>query len=329
MKSKYDPILKILPKTEYRDEILFRVAGDGFLQVAYGREKEVNLKEKLLSTFRAILVNEKVKSMNIKGLIETTPAPTTNLYKFDPLKTDIKKLIDEIIVAESEVQSIEYAEIETRILKLPLVFDDSVVHEAREKYVREVRPEAPNCENGSNLNYVARYNGITIDELKQKILKNDWFCAMLGFYPGLAFGFPLDPTCAVTAPKYNPSRTWTAAGTLDLADYITTIYGAEAGGGCQLIGRTAPIFQTSQKHPQFKETPILFQARDIYKFYEVSEEELRKIHKLVDEGRKWEYDITESKFSLREWFKFCEQVKDETEEFRRKQEYGRKVTSLP
>jgi len=73
----------------------------------------------------------------------------------------------------------------------------------------------------------------------------------------------------------------------------------------------------------------LFQARDIYKFYEVSEEELRKIHKLVDEGGKWEYDITESKFSLREWFKFCEQVKDETEEFRRKQEYGRKVTSLP
>lgn len=330
MKSRYDPILKVMRKTEYRDEVLFRVAGDEFLEVAYGRPKvEMRLEEKLLGVFRVMVVNEKVKSMNVEGLIETTPGPRSNLYKFDPSKIDVKKLVDEISMTESEVQSIEDAEIETRLVRLPFVFDDSGVREAIEKYVREIKPDAPNCENGSNLKYVARYNGITLEEFKQKFLKTRWLVAVLGFYPGLAFGIPLDPTCAVTAPKYNPARTWTAAGTVDLADFCATIMAVESSGGYQLIGRTAPVFQPSQKHPQFKESPILCKATDIIKYYEVSEEELQEIYKLVREGEEWEYDITERKFSLRQWLNFCEQVKDETEEFRKKQEYGRTVTPLP
>jgi len=152
---------------------------------------------------------------------------------------------------------------------------------------------------------------------------------MLCFYPGVVLCFPLDPTCAVTAPKYNPARTWTAAGTIDLADFTTSIMAVESAGGYQLIARTAPVFQPGQKHPQFKESPNLCRTTDIVKYYEISEKELREIYRAVDEGGEWKYDITERKFSLKDWFKFCEQVKDETEEFRKKQEYGRKVTPLP
>jgi len=328
MKSKYDSLLKVMPKTQYRSEIFFRVAGDEFLEVAYGTEEAVTgLKEMLLNIFRVIIVNEKVK--NINGLKETVPGGRTNLYKFDPLKINVRKLADEISTVEAKVESIEDTEIETRYITLPLVFDDSEVRKAIEKYVREIKPEAPNCESGSNLAYVARYNGITVDELKQKFLKNEWFVAMIGFFPGLPFYFPLNPTCAVTAPKYSPARTWTAEGTVDLADFCSTIFGVDSSGGYQLIGRTAPIFQTSQKHPQFKESPVLFRSTDILKYYEVSEEELREIYRLVHEEGKWQYDISKRKFSLRKWLDFCEQVKDEGEEFKKKQEHGRKVTPLP
>jgi len=330
MKSKYDPLVKVMPKTLYRSEIFFRVAGDEFLEVAYGTEEAVTgLKDMLLNIFRVIIVNKKVKDANIKGLKETVPGGRTNLYKFDPSKINIRELADEISAIESEVESIEDTEIVTRFIKLPLVFDDSEVYKAIEKYVTEIKPGASNCENGSNLKYVARYNGITVEELKQKFLKNEWFVAMIGFFPGLPFYFPLDPTCAVTAPKYNPARTWTAEGTVDLADFCSTIFGVDSSGGYQLIGRTAPIFQTSQKHPQFKESPVLFRSTDILKYYEVSEEELREIYRLVHEEGKWQYDITDRKFSLRKWLDFCEQVKDEADEFREKQEYGRKVTPLP
>lgn len=329
MKSKYDPVLKVMPETEYRGEVFFRVAGDEFLEMGYGTEEAViGLKEMLFNIFRVIILNNKVKEANIKGLKETVPGGRTNLYKFDPLEIDIRKLADKISAVESEVQSIEDAEIDTRFMRLPLVFDDSEVRKAIEKYVREIKPEAPNCENGSNLAYVARYNGINLDDLKQKFLKNEWFVAMVGFFPGLPFYFPLNPTCALTAPKYNPARTWTAGGTVDLADFCSTIFGVDSSGGYQLIGRTAPIFQTSQKHPRFKESPVLFRSTDILQYYEVSEQELRQIYRLVEQG-KWQYDITDRKFSLRKWLEFNEQVKDEAEEFREKQEYGKKVTPLP
>lgn len=329
MKSKYDPILKVMPKTKYRDEVLFKVAGDEFLEVAHGREKaEMSLTEKLTNLFSVLVVDEKVKNRSFPGLIETIPGPGISLYKFDPLKTSMAQLIEQISIVESEVESIEETELETRLVRLPLVFSERGVREAIEKYVREVKPHAPNCKNGSNLEYVASYNGITVEELKRKVLKTEWFL-MLCFYPGVVLCFPLDPTCTLKAPKYDPARTWTAAGTVDLADFTTSIFGVESAGGYQLIARTAPVFQPSQKHPQFKETPNLFRTTDIVKYYEVSEKELQKIYSTVDEGGGWKYDIAERKFSLKEWLKFCEQLKGETEEFRKKQEYGRKVTPLP
>ncbi|HDN73917.1 MAG TPA: hypothetical protein ENG16_02695, partial [Archaeoglobus sp.] len=63
MESKYNSTLKILPKTEYRDEIVFRIAGDGFLQEAYGRKSTTNIdiKNTLLKVFRVHAVRRKLE----------------------------------------------------------------------------------------------------------------------------------------------------------------------------------------------------------------------------------------------------------------------------
>jgi allophanate hydrolase subunit 1 len=329
MKSKYDPILKVMPGTEYRDEVLFRIAGDEFVEVAYGRaETDMDLHQKLLYVFRTLVVNDRMKRMNLRGLIETAPGARTNLYKFDPLVLSMEDLVNEISKVESEVETVEDSELETRLVRLPLVFDDSEMRKHIERYVREIKPGSIDCEDRSNLNYIARYNGITIEELKQKVLQTEWFTITLCFYPGVPLFLPLDPRCAVTAPKCNPSRTSTAIGTVDLADSLTSIFSVESPGGYQLLGRTGPILQTSQKHPQFKESPALLRSTDIVKYYEVTESELNELYETQEQGG-WEYDIQPKKFSLKEWLKFNEQVQAETEEFRKKQEYGRKNTPLP
>jgi len=332
MKSKYDPLLYLMPETENRKEIFFRVAGDGFLQVKYGKTKsstEMTLKDIILNAVRVITVNRKVKEVGVKGLVETVPGNESILYLFDPLEVDLIKLIDDIIQIESEIKSIKDEEIETRIVRLPLVFDDSLTRKAIEKYCKEIKPDAINCENNSNLGYIAKYNGITVEELKQKFIKTEWLVSMVGFFPGLPFYYPLDPTCAITSPKYNPARTWTAEGAVDLADYCSTIFGVESSGGYQLIGRTAPIFQAKQKHQQFKQNPVLLKPADIIKYYEVTEKELLEIHKLVHEEGKWEYDIKKRKFFLKEWLKSYDLQKDEIEELRERQKKGRKITPLP
>ena len=46
----YNVMLDTMPETESRVEVLFRQAGDGFLQVEYGREQRANL----LDSFRGI-----------------------------------------------------------------------------------------------------------------------------------------------------------------------------------------------------------------------------------------------------------------------------------
>ena len=331
MNNKYNSIIKRIPGNEHRKDVVFRIAGDGFLQVVYGDGRpstESNLKQMILNAFRVIIINDIVKKSKIDGLIETIPGHESLLYKFDPLEIKMDDLVKAVTDIENGVNNIEDYEIETRCIRLPLVFDDSSTKKAIEKYLKEIKPDSINCEGNSNLSYIARYNGITVDELKKKFLKTEWLVTMVGFFPGLPYYFPLDPTCAITAPKYNPARTWTAEGAVDLADYCSTIFGVESSGGYQLIGRTAPIFQANQIHKQYKDSPALFKSTDILQYYEAKEEELLDVYQLVKEG-KWDYDISSRKFSLTEWIRFYEGVKDDAELLREKQKNGRKVTPLP
>ena len=53
-RGKYDVILDTMPATQSRLEILFRQAGDGFLQVEYGREQRAALQD----SFRMLAINE-------------------------------------------------------------------------------------------------------------------------------------------------------------------------------------------------------------------------------------------------------------------------------
>jgi hypothetical protein len=70
--GKYDVIIDTMPATESRLEILFRQAGDGFLQVEYGREQRAALQD----SFRMLAINDIILSKEINGLIETVPGPS-------------------------------------------------------------------------------------------------------------------------------------------------------------------------------------------------------------------------------------------------------------
>ncbi len=332
MTSKYDPVLKRMPENEHRKEITFRIAGDGFLQVKYGTAKlstQKSLKDIIFDAFRVIIVNDKVKNAKIKGLKETVPGAESLLCLFDPLEISHYDLVDELSKIESQVNNIEDFTIDTRVVRLPLTFEDSEVSRSITKYVKEIKPEAINCKDGSNLQYIADYNGITVEEVKEKFIKTDWLVAMVGFFPGLPYFYPLNPTCAITAPKYNPARTWTPEGTVDLADFCATIFGVESSGGYQLIGRTVPIFQANQKHNAYANSPALIQPTDIIQFYEATEEEVNGIYTKVHEKGEWEYDIKPKSFSLKEWLEMYNKLESEAMELKKKQEQGRKDTPLP
>lgn len=320
MGNKYDVILDTLPETDSRLEVLFRQAGDGFLQVEYGRVQRANL----MDSFRMQVINEMVLEKKLPGLIETVPGIRTNMFHFDPTVLSPRSLIEAIKEAEESVTSIEDIVVESRLIKLPIAFEDSETKKAVEKYVKEVRPNAPNVINGYNLEYIAMCNGITVDEVKQKLLTTEWYNSGCGFWPGGGFFWPMDPRCAIVVPKYNPPRTWTPEGTVGIGGPCVFTYTTPTGGGYQLFGRTIPTFQFSQKHPLFKDSPFLYRSADRIKFHEVTEEEILYIFEHVHNETDYQYDITEDKISVKEYLAFynSEEVQKGAKEFQEKQREG-------
>lgn len=318
--GKYNVILDTMPGTASRLEILFREAGDGFLQVEYGREQRAALQD----SFRMLAINDLLLAKNIKGLIETVPGIRTNLLHFDPAEIGARQLIDIVKEAESSMPTIDDVVLESRIIHLPIAFEDSETKKSVAKYVKEVRPGAPNVIDGYNIEYMAMCNGVSVAETKRMILGTDWFNSGGGFWPGGAFLWPTDPRCALVVPKYNPPRTWTPEGAIGIGGPCVFTYTTPTGGGYQLFGRTIPIFQFACKHPIFKNGPFLYRNADRVRFHEVSEKEVVEIYGHVHDKTDYEYQIEQGQIKAKEyleWYNSAE-VQDGMQALKAKQAEG-------
>ncbi len=319
----YNVILDTLPATETRLEVLFRQAGDGFLQIEYGRTQRANL----LDSFRMQTIDAEVREKAPKGFIETLPGVRTNMIHFDPEVLDVRALIDMIKQFEEDLPDVEHIVMPSRLIHLPIAFEDSETKKAVEKYVKEIRPDAPNVINGYNLEYMALCNGVTAEDIKKILLATEWYNSGGGFWPGGGFFWPVDPRCAIVVPKYNPPRTWTPEGTVGIGGPCVFTYTTATGGGYQLFGRTIPVFQFAQKHPLFKKSPFLYVNGDRIVFHEVSEKEILDGFDHVHNKADYEYEIEDGEIVVKEYLDFVnsEEVKKGAAEFQAKQAEGSKT----
>jgi urea carboxylase len=318
--KSYETILDTLPASKVRPEVLFRQAGDGFMQVEYGYEQKLYVPD----SFRILTVNDMIKNKNIKGLIETVPGLRTNMFHFDPEVISVEKLIDEIKDCEEQLTSIDDMVIPSRIIYLPIAFEDSETKKSVEKYAQLIRPDAPNIIDGYNLEYIAMCNGVSTTEVKQLLMDTEWFNSGCGFWPGGGFFWPLDPRCALVVPKYNPPRTWTPEGAVGIGGPCVFTYTTPTGGGYQLFGRTIPTFQFAMKHPQFKDNPCLYRNADRIKFYESTEKEVIEVYDHVHNKTDYKYEIEEGEIVVKDFVKWLnsKKIQKEAEEFRKKQADG-------
>ncbi len=318
--GKYDVIIDTMPATESRLEILFRQAGDGFLQVEYGREQRAALQD----SFRMLAINDIILSKAIKGLIETVPGIRTNLLHFDPEIISFQDIIEIVKESEDSMPTIDDVVLESRTIHLPIAFEDTETKKAVAKYVAEVRPDAPNVIDGYNIEYMAMCNGITVEETKNMILGTEWFNSGGGFWPGGAFLWPMDPRCAIVVPKYNPPRTWTPEGAVGIGGPCVFTYTTPTGGGYQLFGRTIPIFQFACKHPIFNDGPFLYRNADRVKFHETTEKEVVDIYGHVHEKTDYEYQIEQGQIKAKEYLEWynSEEVQSGMKALKSKQAEG-------
>ena len=296
---------------------VYRQAGDKYLLLEYGEMTlDLNLR------FYVHVLMEKLLDENIEGILELTPGIRSLQIHYESLTLPQKKLIQLLERIENELATCEDVTIPSRIIHLPLSWDDPATQLAIEKYLSGVRPDAP--WGPSNIEFIRRINGLkSIEDVYDIAFNASYLVLGLGdVYLGAPVATPLDPRHRLVTTKYNPARTWTPENAVGIGGAYMCIYGMEGPGGYQFIGRTIPVWNSfaHSKSEAFTENkPWLLRFFDQIKFYPVTAEELEQQRKDFIHGV-FKIKIEKTSFNLRKYNSFLESIQGSARRFKEQQQ---------
>jgi urea carboxylase len=310
-----DAILHELPATADRVAVKYRRSGDNNLLVEYGDLiLDLNLRFRVHALMTWLLEHP------LPGIIDLTPGIRSLQIHFDRQILTLDNLLVILIAAESELPDIDSMEVPTRIVHLPLSWDDDSTQLAIDKYMRSVNPKAPWCP--SNIEFIRRINGLeSIDRVKEIVFDASYLVLGLGdVYLGAPVATPLDPRHRLVTTKYNPARTWTPENAVGIGGAYMCVYGMEGPGGYQFVGRTVQMWNTHRQTTEFQAGhPWLLRFFDQIRFYPVTPDELRQYRADFPQG-KFAIEIEETSFNLREYNQFLQSIQTEAIEFKTTQQ---------
>ncbi len=221
-------------------------------------------------------------SAQIPGVLERTAGIRSLLIRFDrrhwtakELSKALEPLFKEARVAERQRPS--------RIVHMPLSWDDPACREAIDRYVQSVRQDAPWCPD--NIEFIRRINGLATREAVKDIVLNAEYLVMgLGdVYLGAPVAAAVDPRHRLVTTKYNPARIWTAENSVGIGGAYLCVYGMEGPGGYQFVGRTLQVWNRYRRGRAFDKHWLL-RPFDRICFHEVSAKELLEQREAFSRG---------------------------------------------
>lgn len=300
-----------LPATATTPAIAYRQAGDNYVLIEYG-ENVLDLALRL----RVHLLMEQLHSLQHAGIKELSPGVRSLQVRYDSLVISQQALVALLLELEGRIGDVSQMKVPSRIVHLPMAFEDSATLDAVSRYTDTVRASAPWLPN--NVDFIQRINGLPHrDAVKETIFNARYLVLGLGdVYLGAPCAVPLDPRHRLLSSKYNPARTFTAEGTVGIGGMYMCIYGMDSPGGYQLVGRTLPIWNKFLKNNQFAAgEPWLLRFFDQVRFYPVSEEALNQLRDDFREGRAT-IEIEESTFDYAQHLHFLRSHAEEIAQFR-------------
>jgi urea carboxylase len=297
-----EAILLTLPARGAAPQVVYRRAGDKYMLVEYGAlvlDLELRLRVHALMQWLELRMPE--------GIIELTPGIRSLQVHYDSRILPLEPLLKLLVAAEDSLPSIDAMEIKTRVVRLPLSWDDAATQLAIAKYMQSVRADAPWCP--SNIEFIRRINGLdSIDEVKRILFAASYLVLGLGdVYLGAPVCTPIDPRHRLVTTKYNPARTWTPENAVGIGGAYLCVYGMEGPGGYQFVGRTCQMWNTYRTTKEFANgKPWLLRPFDQIRFYPVSSPELVEIRADFLYGRA-PLDIHEEIFRLQDYRIFLQE----------------------
>jgi urea carboxylase len=291
-----DCIIAIREGSGELPRVTYRRAGDKYLLVEYG---PIVLDFEL--RFRVHVLMMRLEKQNLDGLIDLTPGIRSLQVHYDSRILSLDALLVTLSRIETEMGDIGEIEVPSRIVRMPLSWNDAAVQKTIDKYMQSVRPDAPWCP--SNIEFIRRINGLdTIDDVYRIVFDASYLVLGLGdVYLGAPVATPIDPRHRLVTTKYNPARTWTPDNVVGIGGAYMCIYGMEGPGGYQLFGRTCQVWNTYRQTQNFTDgRPWLLRFFDQIKFYPVTTDKLAEIRDGIIDGTA-SVDITETTFSMKSY----------------------------
>jgi len=231
------------------EKVKYLIAGDRALVVEFGDKIEEQVNSKIRSLTVAI------EQEGIIGINETVPTYRSLMVIYDPMIIELDELIGAIKSIISRMHELKLPD--AKVIEIPTLYGG---------------------EYGSDIEFVADHNKISIDEVIKIHTDVEYLIYMIGFTPG--FPYLGGMSDKIEAPRLQNPRAKIPVGSVGIAGKQTGIYPIESPGGWQLIGRT-PV----KLYDPYRKDPVLLNAGDYIKFVQIDENEYKNIEDLEREGK--------------------------------------------
>lgn len=225
-----------------------KIIGDSAVSVQFGEEISETIHYRI-QAFQAALT-----AMSLSGLVEMVPTYCTLMVHYDPEQISYCELCGFVSQAARSVCSTSRHT--SRTVELPVLYGG---------------------EHGPDLQFVADYNHLSIEEVVRIHTSGNYLTYMLGFTPGFPYLGGMDDRIA--APRLKTPRVSIPVGSVGIAGTQTGVYPLATPGGWQLIGRT-PV----RLYDPDRSEPTLIRAGDRIRFRDISDDEYRAISEQVEAG---------------------------------------------
>lgn len=222
------------------DQPLFLMMGDRALLVELGDQISPSINEKVRELFL------KLDRRPLKGVVELVPSYRSLMVIYDPLRTGLDRLREEII-------------------ELHQATDPSLVPEPKTLAV----PVVYGGECGPDLEWVANFHRISPEQVIRLHTGTTYRVYMIGFTPGYPYLGELPQ--ALATPRRETPRTVVPQGSVAIAQRQTGIYPVQSPGGWHILGWTPiRLFDASQWPP----TPL--EMGDRVRFFPIHKEDIHR-----------------------------------------------------
>jgi urea carboxylase len=306
-------ILLELPASATHAALCVRRAGENNVLVEFGAPVL-----DLVLRFQVQALLEELRKRPLAGLLDLTPGIRSLQIHFDAARSSQSRVMDWLLAAVAKLPSVDRMRLPSRIVHLPLSWDDPATQLATKRY-ESVRADAPWCPD--NIEFIRRINGLESRAAVRDIVFGASYLVMgLGdVYLGAPVATPLDPRHRLVTTKYNPARTWTPENAVGIGGAYLCVYGMEGPGGYQFVGRTVQMWNRYHQTADFRDgKQWLLRFFDQIRFYPVGSDELLKLRAGFPYGRH-ALRIEESHLDLGEYLRFLDAQRESIDTFRQRQ----------